>query len=59
MYDRAKRRGIENVHLIDSSDVYDIEPNIKYDVKKSLYSENVAIIAPYDLAIAYGEVAGI
>ena len=57
MYDRAKKRGIENVHLIDSSDVYDIEPNIKYDVKKSLYSENVAIIAPYDLAIAYGEVA--
>lgn len=57
MYDRAKKRGIENVHLIESSDVYDIEPNIKYDVKKSLYSENVAIIAPYDLAIAYGEVA--
>ena len=45
------------MHLIESSDVYDIEPNIKYDVKKSLYSENVAIIAPYDLAIAYGEVA--
>lgn len=57
MYDRAKKRGIENVHLIDSSDVYYIEPNIKYDVKKSLYSENVAIIASYDLAIAYGEVA--
>lgn len=54
---RAKKRGIENVNLIDGSEVYSIEPNIKYNVKKSLYSENVAIIAPYDLAIAYGEVA--
>ena len=26
-------------------------------LKKALYSENVAVIAPYDLAIAYAEVA--
>lgn len=57
MYDRAKNRGIEGVYLIDDKDIYDIEPNINNNVKKGLYSENVAIIAPYDLAIAYAEVA--
>lgn len=57
MYARAKNRGIEGVYLIDDKDIYDIEPNINNNVKKGLYSENVAIIAPYDLAIAYAEVA--
>lgn len=57
MYERAKRRGIEGVYLLDDKDVYDIEPNIKSNVKRGLYSENVAIVAPFDLAIAYAEVA--
>lgn len=57
MYERAKRRGINGVYLIDDNDVYDIEPNIKHNIKKGLYSENIGIVAPYDLAIAYAEVA--
>lgn len=57
MYDRAIRRGIDGVYLIDPEEVYEIEPNINMEVKKGLYSQNVAIVAPYDLAIAYAEVA--
>ncbi len=57
MYERAKRRGINGVYLIDDKDAYDIEPNIKHNIKKCLYSENIGIVAPYDLAIAYAEVA--
>ncbi|MCF0149624.1 MAG: FAD-dependent oxidoreductase [Clostridium sp.] len=57
MHERAKRRGIEGVHLIDDKDAYDIEPNIKHNIKKGLYSENIGIVAPYDLAISYAEVA--
>lgn len=57
MYNRAKERGIGKVHLIDPEEVYKMEPNIKLNVKKALYSENVAIMAPYDLAIAYAEIA--
>lgn len=57
MYQRAKRRGIDGVYLIDDKDVYDIEPNINPNIKKGLYSENIGIVAPYDLAIAYAEVA--
>ena len=57
MCDRAKRRNIEKVKLLDREDVLKIEPNIDIDIKKALYSENVAIVAPYDLSIAYAEVA--
>ena len=36
MYERAKRRGIDGVYLIDDKDVYDIEPNINPNIKKGL-----------------------
>lgn len=57
MYNRAKKRGIENIYLIDDKAVYDIEPHLKINVKKALYSGNTGVICPYDLAIAYAEVA--
>ena len=57
MYDRAVRRGIDGVYLVEPDEIYEIEPNINTAVKKGLYSQNVAIVAPYDLAIAYAEVA--
>lgn len=57
MCKRAKLRGIDKVHLIEPEDALEIEPNLNIYFKKALYSENVAVIAPYDLAIAYGEVA--
>ena len=57
MYKRAVKRGIDGIYLIDAKDVYDIEPNINGNIKKGLYSQNVGIVAPYDLAIAYAEVA--
>ena len=42
---------------MDKNDVKDIEPNISLDFKKGVYSPNIGVIAPYDLAIAYAEVA--
>ncbi|SFC69603.1 FAD-dependent oxidoreductase [Clostridium uliginosum] len=59
MYERAKERGIEGVYIIEDNDklIYDIEPNLNIKVDKALYSENIAVISPYDLAISYAEVA--
>ncbi len=57
MYERAIRRGIDGVYLIEPDEIYEIESNINDEVKKGLYSQNVALVAPYDLAIAYAEVA--
>ncbi len=57
MYERAIRRGIDGVYLIEPDEIYEIESNINDEVKKGLYSQNVALVAPYDLAIAYADVA--
>lgn len=57
MYDRTIKRGIDGICLVDGEEAKKIEPNINTDVKSGLYSQNVAIVAPYDLAIAYAEVA--
>lgn len=57
MYDRTVKRGIDGICLINGDEVKKIEPNINTYIKKGLYSKNVAIVAPYDLAIAYAEVA--
>lgn len=57
MYERAVKRGIDGVHIIESDDVYKLEPNINKGVKLGLYSQNVALVAPYDLALSYAEVA--
>jgi L-2-hydroxyglutarate oxidase LhgO len=57
MYDLAIKRGIENISLLDSSEVYEMEPNLNVKVYKALYSKNLGVVCPYDLAIGYGEVA--
>lgn len=57
MYDKALNRGIDNIYLLNSKEVYKMEPNLSISVKKAIYSKNTGVIAPYDLAIAYGEVA--
>ncbi|WP_297638152.1 FAD-dependent oxidoreductase [uncultured Clostridium sp.] len=57
MYKIAKSRGILNVELIGKEQIRKIEPELVGDYQNALYSKNTAIIAPYDLAIAYAEVA--
>lgn len=57
MYDRALNRGITNIYMLNSKQVYEMEPNLNISVKKAIYTENTGVICPYDLAIAYGEIA--
>ncbi len=57
IYNRAKRRGIKDVHIIDNAAAKDIESRVPGKIKKALYSRSTGVISPYDLAIAYGEVA--
>ena len=54
-YKRAKSRGINNIYLIDEK--REIEPNYKGEIKKAMYSENIAVTSPYDLAIGFAEIA--
>lgn len=57
MYMKAKERNINSVHIIEDTAIYDIEPNLTIQANKALYSENISIIPPYDLATSYAEVA--
>lgn len=57
MYNRALNRGINNIKVLKSEEVYELEPNLSANVLKAIYSENTGIICPYDLAISYGEIA--
>ncbi|WP_286908048.1 NAD(P)/FAD-dependent oxidoreductase [Clostridium sp. UBA1652] len=57
IYDRAIKRGIKDIHLIEEEHAKELNGNLKVPIKKALYSQNTAIISPYDLALAYAEVA--
>lgn len=57
MYIRAKKMGLDDVTMMDRNEVYKLEPNLTTSVKGALYSKDIGIVCPYDLAIAYAEIA--
>ncbi|MCB2295814.1 FAD-dependent oxidoreductase [Clostridium algoriphilum] len=57
IYNRAIERGIKDVSILEPEYIYEMEPNLKVEVKKALYSKNTGVICPFDLALSYGEVA--
>jgi L-2-hydroxyglutarate oxidase LhgO len=57
VYQRALKRGIEDIRLLEGEEVYKIEPNLNTKVVKALYSKKLGVICPYDLALAYAEIA--
>lgn len=56
-YKRSLDRALTGIKLIDGDEARKINQRLGDDVIKALYSESTAIIKPYDLAIAYGEIA--
>jgi len=56
-YKRAIDRGTKDVQILEAKYIYEMEPNLKVHIKEGLYSKNTGIICPFDLALAYGEVA--
>jgi len=57
MYESARKRGIDGIRILNTDEIHDIEPNLKMKVTKALYSENTAVISPYNLVVSYAEVA--
>ncbi len=57
MYNESINRGTKEVYLLEKKQVHEVEPNLNLNIKKALYSKNAGVIHPYDLAIAYGEIA--
>lgn len=57
MYKRALNKKIDEVKLLIGDEILKYEPNIKGRVVKSLYIPNTGVVASYDFALAYGEIA--
>ncbi len=57
MYKRAQSKKIEEVRLLIGNEVLEYEPNIQGKIIKSLYIPNTGVVASYDFALAYGEIA--
>lgn len=57
LYNNSLKKGIRQISLVSKEEIKEIEPNLKSGYKMGLYSKNVALINPYELAISYGEVA--
>lgn len=57
MYDKAMSMHMKNVRLLEPNEVYEMEPNLNSNVRCAFYSESMGVVCPYDLALAYGEVA--
>lgn len=57
MYEQAIKRGTKDIYILNNKGVYDIEPNLNIKAEGALYSKNTGIIHPYDLALAFGEIA--
>jgi L-2-hydroxyglutarate oxidase LhgO len=55
MYTRAVNHGIKNINMLDRKHIKSLYP--AFNMESGLYSQNTGIISPYDLAIAYGEIA--
>lgn len=57
MHENSKKWGINGIHILDAKKVCNMEPNLGIKVERALYSENVSVISPYNLAVSYAEIA--
>lgn len=58
MKDAADKRELQEVYLLESDKIKDKDDIVNdMDIKKALFCKNVSVINPYELAIAYGEIA--
>lgn len=57
LYDNSLKKGINDVSLLSKDEIKKIEPNLKDGYRIGMFSKNVSLINPYELAISYGEIA--
>lgn len=57
LYDNSLKKGINDVSLLSKDEIKKIEPNLKDGYRMGMFSKNVSLINPYELAISYGEIA--
>jgi len=56
-YEKAIKRGISGIEILDGLSISKLKKQFNMSIEKAIYCKNTSVVAPYDLAIAYGEVA--
>lgn len=49
------KNGLEDLSIIETEEIMDIEPNINPNVKSALYCKGAGVCSPYEMAIAMAE----
>lgn len=58
MYNRAIRRGIKGIQKIKTDSLkFGLESKVNFKFNNAIISKNWGVLSPYDLSIAYGEIA--
>lgn len=58
MYTRSIRRGIKGIQKISNHNLkFGLQAKVNVEFNKAIISKNWGVVSPYDLAIAYGEIA--
>ncbi len=55
LYDNGIRNRVENLQIIDSSRIIELEPGINPEVRAALYAATAGVASPYEFAIALAE----
>lgn len=57
IYERGIKNGVKAMRIVESKELHEMEPNLNPKAVAALYAPSACIINPWELAIAYGEVA--
>ena len=52
LFTRGKNNGVDDLEIIGSDKVHELEPNLSPLVKWALYAKTGSIICPYELTVA-------
>uniref|UniRef100_A0A7S2S8Y7 FAD dependent oxidoreductase domain-containing protein n=1 Tax=Mucochytrium quahogii TaxID=96639 RepID=A0A7S2S8Y7_9STRA len=55
LLERGRKNGVQNLRIVDKSELQDMEPHLSEDVTAALHSPDAGIVIPYEFAIALAE----
>lgn len=55
LYQRGLENGLDDIRIIEQTELQELEPNINPDAKYALYCEGAGIISPYEYVVALME----
>ena len=55
LYTKGITNGVQDLHILNASQVKELSPNLSDEVKGALYAKTSGIVGPYEMTIAFAE----